>query len=188
MLDLVDRKNIWLFKILDTQCRGARNWHHFIMIREKMIMKKTYKLTAEGKKELEQEIELLKSQRGEATEKIAEAREFGDLRENSEYDVAREEQGLLETRISEIENILQYVDIIKSGDKSKVVIGSKVELKVDNKIVSYSIVGPIEANPLEGKISNESPIGLALSGKKVGDKITISTPKANIEYEITSIC
>ena len=150
-------------------------------------MKKSYKLTIEGKQELEKELENLKSQRSEATEKIAEAREFGDLRENAEYDVAREEQGILETRISEIENILQYVEIIKSGDKSKVVIGSKVELKVGKKNVSYSIVGPIEANPLEGKISNESPIGQALSGKKVGDKVTISTPKADIEYEITSI-
>lgn len=151
-------------------------------------MKKVYKLTIEGKHELEQELELLKSQRGEATEKIAEAREFGDLRENSEYDVAREEQGLLETRISEIENILQNIEIIKSGDKSKVEIGSKVELKFGKKTVVYSIVGPIEANPLEGKISNESPIGQALSGKKVGDKVTISTPKANIEYEITNLC
>lgn len=151
-------------------------------------MKKVYKLTIEGKAELEQELELLKSQRSEATEKIAEAREFGDLRENSEYDVAREEQGLLETRIAEIENILQYVEIIKSSDKSKVGIGSKVELKFDKKVVSYSIVGPIEANPLEGKISNESPIGQALFGKKVGDKVTISTPKASIEYEITNIC
>jgi len=150
-------------------------------------MKKTYKLTIEGKQELEKELEQLKSQRGEVTEKIAEAREFGDLRENAEYDVAREEQGILETRISEIENILQYVDIIKSGNKSKVVLGSKVELKVGKKTVNYSIVGPIEANPLEGKISNESPIGRALSGKKVGDKVTISTPKADIEYEIASI-
>lgn len=150
-------------------------------------MKKTYKLTLEGKKELEIELEGLKSQRSEATEKIAEAREFGDLKENSEYDVAREEQGLLETRISEIENILQYVEIIKTGDNSKVVLGSKVELKVGEKTVVYSIVGPIEANPLEGKISNESPIGLALFGKKVGDIVTISTPKADIDYEITNI-
>lgn len=150
-------------------------------------MKKSYKLTIEGKQELEKELENLKSQRSEATEKIAEAREFGDLRENAEYDVAREEQGILETRISEIENILKYVEIIKSGDKSKVIIGSKVELRVDEKTVSYAIVGPIEANPLEGKISNESPIGQALSGKKVGDKVTISTLKADIEYEITNI-
>jgi len=150
-------------------------------------MKKTYKLTLEGKKELELELEKLKSKRSEATEKIAEAREFGDLKENSEYDVAREEQGLLETRVSEIENILQHIEIIKSGDNSKVVLGSKVELKVGKKTVTYSIVGPIEANPLEGKISNKSPIGHALFGKKVSDKVTISTPKANIDYEIASI-
>lgn len=150
-------------------------------------MKKVYKLTIEGKQELEKELEKLKSQRSEATEKIVEAREFGDLRENSEYDVAREEQGILETRISEIESILQNVEIIKTGDKSKVAIGSKVELKFADKIVEYSIVGPIEANPLEGKISTESPIGQALMNKKVGDKVTISTPKANIEYEVSKI-
>jgi len=150
-------------------------------------MKKTYKLTLEGKKELELELENLKSKRSEATEKIAEAREFGDLKENSEYDVAREEQGLLETRVSEIENILQHIEIIKTGDNSKVVLGSKVELKVGKKTVTYSIVGPIEANPLEGKISNESPIGRALFGKKISDKVTISTPKADIDYEIASI-
>jgi len=151
-------------------------------------MKQTFKLTAEGKKELEQELERLKSQRGQATEKVAEAREFGDLRENAEYDVAREEQGLLETRIAEIENILQYAEIIKPSDKSKIGIGSKVELKTGDRVANYSIVGPLEANPLEGKISNESPIGQALTGKKVGEKVVISTPKANIEYEITSVC
>ncbi|MDK2899189.1 MAG: transcription elongation factor GreA [Patescibacteria group bacterium] len=151
-------------------------------------MKKTYKLTIEGKKDLEKELEILKSKRSAATEKIAEAREFGDLKENSEYDVAREEQGLLETRIFEIEDILQNVEIIKSGDKSKVVIGSKVELKISEKTVAYSMVGPIEANPLEGKISNESPIGRALFGKKVGDKVVIVTPKGDMDYEIIRIC
>jgi len=151
-------------------------------------MKKMYKVTVEGKKDLETELERLKSLRGMATDKIAEAREFGDLKENSEYDVAREEQGILETRISEIENIIQNIQIIKGGDKSKVILGSKVELKIGKKQMVYTIVGPIEADPMEGKISDESPIGRALFGKKIGEKIVISTPKGDISYEIANIC
>src|SRR5690606_7035455 len=100
--------------------------------------------------------------------KIANARDFGDLSENAEYDAAREEQGLLETRIAEIEDILLNADIIKAGAKSKVALGSVVELKTGRKTVSYTVVGPVEADPLEGKVSNESPIGMALFGKKVG--------------------
>jgi len=150
-------------------------------------MKKLYKITAEGKKELELELEGLKSRRGAVADKIAEARDFGDLSENAEYDVAREEQGLIETRIAEIEDILQNAEIIKTGNKSKVSLGSKVELKTGKKHVIYTIVGPVEADPLEGRISDESPIGLALFGKKVGDEATISTPKGNVTYEIVSV-
>jgi transcription elongation factor GreA len=150
-------------------------------------MKKIYKITVEGKKELEIEIKALKSRRGAVADKIAEARDFGDLSENAEYDVAREEQGLIETRIAEIEDILQNADIIKTGNKSKVSLGSKVELKTGKKNVVYTIVGPVEADPLEGKISDVSPIGEALFGKKIGDMAVISTPKGSVTYEIVSV-
>ncbi len=150
-------------------------------------MKKKYQITNEGRKELETELKALIGRRSQVAAKIAEARDFGDLSENAEYDVAREEQGLVETRIAEIEDILQNAEIIKSGGSSKIVLGSKVELKIGNKHVTYSIVGPVEANPLEGKISNESPIGLALFGKKVGDSATIVTPKGEVTYEIANI-
>lgn len=150
-------------------------------------MKKLYQITSEGKKELEKELGDLKSRRGEIADKIAEARDFGDLSENAEYDAAREEQGLLESRIAEIEDILQNADLIKSGSKTKVTLGSKVELKTGNKSVIYTIVGPVEADPLDGKISNESPIGEAVFGKKVGDSAAISTPKGNVTYKIVSI-
>lgn len=150
-------------------------------------MKKLYKITIEGKKELELELESLKSRRSGVIEKIAEARDFGDLSENAEYEVAREEQGLIETRIDEIENILQNTEIIKSSSKSKIVLGSKVGLKTDKNHVVYTIVGPVEADPLEGRISNESPIGIALFGKKVGDTAFITTPKGSVTYEIASI-
>lgn len=150
-------------------------------------MKKQYQITNEGKKELEKELEALKSRRGEVAEKIANARDFGDLSENAEYDAAREEQGLLETRIAEIEDIVNNADIIKATRKTTIDLGSKVELKIGNKVTAYTIVGPVEANPLEGRISNESPIGMALYGKKVGESATISTPKGDVTYKIAQI-
>lgn len=150
-------------------------------------MKKLYQITEEGKQELENELEELKSRRGGIADKIAEARDFGDLSENAEYDSAREEQGLVESRIAEIEDILLNAEIIKGGSKTKVSLGSKVELKTGKKTVTYTVVGPVEADPLEGKISNESPIGLALMGKKVSEKVIIKTPKGEIEYEIVKI-
>ncbi len=150
-------------------------------------MKKQYQITIEGQKELSSELTTLIGRRSEVAAKIAEAREFGDLSENAEYDVAREEQGLVETRIAEIEDILQNSEIIKGGSKSKVTLGSQVELKLGKKQFVYSIVGPVEADPLAGKISNESPIGIALFGKKVGDSATIVTPKGEVTYEIANI-
>ncbi len=150
-------------------------------------MKKQYQITIEGQKELSLELTTLIGRRSEVAAKIAEAREFGDLSENAEYDVAREEQGLVETRIAEIEDILQNSEIIKGGSKSKVTLGSQVELKLGKKQFVYSIVGPVEADPLAGKISNESPIGIALFGKKVGDSATIVTPKGEVTYEIANI-
>ena len=150
-------------------------------------MKKQYQITSEGKKELELELEALKSRRGDVAEKISNARDFGDLSENAEYDAAREEQGLLETRIAEIEEIINNADIIKGGSKSLVGLGSKVDLKIGTKTVTYTIVGPVEANPLEGKISNESPIGVALFGRKVGDDAEITTPKGVVKYKIAQI-
>lgn len=150
-------------------------------------MKKLYQITEEGKKELELELDELKSRRGAIADKIAEARDFGDLSENAEYDSAREEQGLVESRIAEIEDILLNAEIIKNGKSSKVALGSKVELKSGTKTVTYVVVGPVEANPAEGKISNESPIGEAVMGKKVGDTAAITTPKGEITYDIVAV-
>lgn len=150
-------------------------------------MKKMYQITDEGKKELEAELTELKGRRGEIADKIAEARDYGDLSENAEYDAAREEQGLVESRIAEIEDVLLNADIIKATNSSTVHLGSKVEVKTGKKTFTYHIVGPVEANPLEGRISNESPIGVALMGKKVGDTATITTPKGEISYEIISL-
>lgn len=152
-----------------------------------MSMKKLYQITAEGKRELERELEELKGRRGAIADKIAEARDFGDLSENAEYDSAREEQGLVESRIAEIEDVLLNAELITASRGSKVALGSTVELRTGKKTVTYHVVGPVEADPLNGKISNESPIGLALLGKKVGETATIKTPKGTIEYEVTKV-
>jgi transcription elongation factor GreA len=150
-------------------------------------MKKLFQITETGKKELETELAELKSRRGAIAEKIAEARDYGDLSENAEYDSAREEQGLVESRIAEIEDVLLNAEIIAVSRSSSVKLGSKVELKTGKKSVTYHVVGPVEANPGEGKISNESPIGLALMGKKLGDIATITTPKGSIKYEVVKV-
>lgn len=150
-------------------------------------MNKVYQITESGQRELERELEELKSRRGEIADKIAAARDFGDLSENAEYDAAREAQGLLETRITEIETILQNASIIQAGSSSTVVLGSTVELEANGKTVVYTVVGPVEADPLEGKVSNESPIGRALMGKAVGDTVTINTPKGELAYTVVAL-
>ena len=150
-------------------------------------MKKTYQLTAGGKQELEAELEQLKGRRGEIADKIADARDYGDLSENAEYDAAREEQGLLETRIAEIEDVLLNAELITPVKSDSVALGSVVTLKTEGKKVEYTLVGPVEANPMEGRISTESPIGQALMGKKVGDKVELTTPKATLTYAVASI-
>jgi transcription elongation factor greA len=150
-------------------------------------MNKVYQITEAGKNELKDELETLKGRRGEIAEKIAEARDYGDLSENAEYDAAREEQGIVETRIAEIENILQNAAIITGGISGQVSLGSVVELMTGSKTAVYTVVGPVEADPLEGKVSNESPIGAALMGKKVDDTVEINTPKGKLEYKIISI-
>lgn len=149
-------------------------------------MKKTYQITAEGRKELESELQQLKSRRGEIADRIAEARDYGDLSENAEYDSAREEQGIVETRIAEIEDILMNAEEIKAKKGGKIRLGSKVTLK-NGSIKEYTIVGPVEADPIHGKISDQSPIGIALMGKGEGDKVTISTPKGDSTYTITAV-
>lgn len=150
-------------------------------------MKKQFQITIEGKLELENELTELRARRSDVADKISEARDFGDLSENAEYDAAREEQGLLETRIAEIEDILNNAEIIKASKKSTISLGSRVELKTGSKKFTYNIVGPVEADPLEGKISNESPIGMALYGKKVGDSVVINTPKGDVTYTVVNL-
>lgn len=151
-------------------------------------MKKKFRLTKEGVEELKVELKTLTGQRGSIAERIKTAREFGDLGENAEYSSARQEQERLESRISEVEHILQNVEvIIKPKGDSKVQLGSVVKLKGDSQTKEFQVVGTVEADPLNGKISDESPIGQALLGQKVGDEVEITTPVETASYKIVSI-
>ncbi len=137
-------------------------------------------LTKEGKEELEKRLEYLKvEKRAEITERIKTAREFGDLSENAEYDAAKNEQAMIEGEILEIENKLKHAVIIKDGAKKGTVsIGSKVDFIDDEtgELCTYEIVGTTEADVELGRISNESPIGYALIGKKAGDNVKVVVP------------
>ncbi len=136
-------------------------------------------LTKEGKEELEKRMEFLKViKRAEITERIKTAREFGDLSENAEYDAAKNEQAMIEGEILEIENKLKYAVIIKESKKGLVSLGSKVDFVDDDtkEEFTYEIVGTTEADVELGRISNESPIGNALLGRKAGDNVKVTVP------------
>lgn len=151
-------------------------------------MKKLFHLTEEGVAELKAELDQLIKSRGEVAERIKTAREFGDLAENAEYQTARQEQEKHEERISELEHIIQNVDIIKAPKSGSTVrLGSRVTLEGNGLKKEFQVVGTVEADPLEGKISDESPIGRALLGKKVGEAVEIKTPSDTTTYKIASI-
>jgi transcription elongation factor GreA len=149
-------------------------------------------LTQEGYDEKVKELDTLTSQkRPEVAERLKEAISYGDISENSEYDSAKNEQAELEEKISVLENTIKNAKIIdaKAGDKNVVSLGRKIKVK-DNKSKSekeYIIVGSAESNPLEGKISNTSPVGAALLGHKIKDKVDVETPDGKVKYEILSI-
>jgi transcription elongation factor GreA len=155
-------------------------------------MQKEIALTVEGQQKLEDELlHLTTTKRREVGERIKEAKEFGDISENSEYDDAKNEQAWVESRIIEINQILAHATIIASPKKNdKVVLGSKVELQdVDSgDIHLYRVVGSAEADPAADKISNESPVGQAIMGHKKGDSVPVSLPSGKvIQYVIVSI-
>src|SRR5207244_2201795 len=149
-------------------------------------------LTPEGFKKLQHEIEHLSTQkRREVAERIRIAREFGDIAENAEYDDAKNEQALLEHRIATLEERLRAARVITKKDIAKdvVSIGSKVKLRdMDAKqTVEYRIVGSAEANPAENKLSNESPVGKAIIGKKKGETVEVAAPRGSMKFKILEI-
>lgn len=152
-------------------------------------MNKLFHLTKQGVDELEAELKELTAQRSVIADRIKTAREFGDLGENMEYTAARQDQERNETRITEIEHILKNVQVIATPKSDgKVVLGSTVKLKSeDGKTKEFQVVGTVEADPLNGKISDESPIGKALIGKSEGDAVEIKTPVETATYKIIDI-
>lgn len=156
------------------------------------MAQKRYQMTADGKKKLQDELRNLKLvKRPEVIERIKVARSFGDLSENSEYDSAKDEQSAVESRIQQVEEMLKYADVIDadSVDPNEVSIGKTVTYTEvgTNDPETYTIVGSDESDPLNGKISNNSPIAKALLGKKTGDKVTISTPGGQFDVEINKV-
>ena len=155
-----------------------------------MNNEKTVYLTKEGLEELQNELNYLKvEKRAEVVLALKEARALGDLSENAEYDAARDEQAALENRILELEDTLEHAAIIKKTSKNKVAVGTSVTIKYleDNEVEEYFIVGIKEADPFENKISNESPIAVAIMDKKVGDTVEVASPNGKYEVEITNI-
>jgi transcription elongation factor GreA len=149
-------------------------------------------LTEEGYRKLTEEIEFLSTaKRREVAERIKEAREFGDISENAEYDAAKNEQAQLEYRIQSLEQKLRNARVVDAETVSTdvVSIGARVTLKdiKGKKNLEYAIVGSAEADPRANRVSNESPVGKALMGRKKGDKITIPAPRGSIQYQIVKI-
>ncbi|MBI4359610.1 MAG: transcription elongation factor GreA [Candidatus Jacksonbacteria bacterium] len=146
-------------------------------------------ITPTGKQKLEEELEQLKNRRVEVAQKIKDAKELGDLSENAEYHAAKEEQGLVESRISHIESLLKSAIMVQpTGSKIRVSIGSKISAFTETgEIVSYEIVGINEAAPEKGKISAHSPIGNAFLGAKKGDVIEATAPAGKIKFTINEI-
>jgi len=155
-----------------------------------LAQEKVYPMTQAGKEKLEQELEYLKTvKRKEVVERIKIARSFGDLSENSEYDSAKEEQAFVEGRITTIENMIRNAKIIEDDGTDTVSLGKSVtfvELP-DGEEETYTIVGSAEADPFEGKISNDSPIAKSLIGKSVGEEVTVQTPGGDMRVKIISI-
>lgn len=155
-------------------------------------MAKVIKITDDGLKKLEEELEYLKTTgRADIAEKIKVARGYGDLSENSEYDEAKNEQAKIEARIVEIEAMLKHVEIIEDvkGNAKTVVVGVKVKV-LDEEYgdeSKYRVVGSTEADPQDGRISDESPVGKALMGKKVGDEVIVEAPGGEFKLKIVAI-
>jgi transcription elongation factor GreA len=157
-----------------------------------MANEKQFLMTKEGKEKLEQELEYLKTvKRKEVVERIKIARGFGDLSENSEYDAAKDEQAFVEARIQTLENMIRNAVIIEEDTENPDVVSlgksvTFIELP-DGEEETYTIVGSAEADPFEGKISNDSPIAKSLLGRRVGEEVTVQTPGGEMLVKIVAV-
>jgi len=150
---------------------------------------KKIQLTKSGFEKLKKELEELKTKTKEKVlKRLDQARRMGDLSENSAYSSAKEELNLIEGRISELEEILKNAEVLESNnDKTTVQVGSSIVVEIDGKKEKFEIVGEFEADPLNKKLSHTSPIGKALTGKKVGDWVEVEVPAGKIKYKIVEI-
>lgn len=153
------------------------------------MFKNNVYLTSKGLEEIKKELTELKNiKKPEVSERIQRAGEFGDITENSEYDTAIDEQNLVENRISELEETLKNAQVITQTPKNDfVVIGSTVVIDMEGEVDEFTIVGSVEANPSKKKISNESPVGSALLGAKVGESVVVATPIVRYKCKILEI-
>lgn len=154
------------------------------------MVEKQVPLTREGKAKLEDDLDQLRQQRRVVAERIHNAQELGTSQNDAEYDDAKQEQGMIEGRILEVEDILRRATIIDEAEAHKsgrVVVGSGVEVDQDGKVRHYQIVGGPEADPAKGKISNDSPVGLALLGRQVGDVVDVNAPRGVIKVKVLKI-
>lgn len=157
-----------------------------------MAIEKSYYMTEEGKEKLENELHYLKTdRRQEVVERIKVARGFGDLSENSEYDAAKEDQAFVESRISQVEKMIRNAVIIENdNDNPNIVsLGKSVTFKElpDGEEETYTIVGSAEADPFEGKISNDSPMAKSLLGHEIGTEVSVVTPGGDVQVKIVKI-
>ncbi|MGP4107187.1 transcription elongation factor GreA [Virgibacillus sp. L01] len=157
-----------------------------------MAVEKSFYMTQEGKEKLENELHYLKTERRqEVVERIKEARGFGDLSENSEYDAAKDDQAFVESRISHVETMIRNAVIIENDNDNPdiVSLGKTVTFKEfpDGEEESYTIVGSAEADPFEGKISNDSPMAKSLLGHEIGTEVSVATPGGDIQVQIVKI-
>lgn len=152
------------------------------------MLNQNYLISKEGLERLKNELSILKTEKRPAViERIQSARALGDLSENSEYDDARNEQSFIEGRIKQLEEMVKKARVVANGVSGEVIIGSQVEAEFNGVKKIFQIVSANEVDPLRGKISNDSPIGKALTGKKAGDVFGINAPAGNISVKITKI-
>ena len=152
------------------------------------VTKNEFHLTPDGITTLKSELKgLTTTKRAEIAERLKEAKADGDLSENAMFDAARDEQGFVEGRIAEIEHILKHAVVIESKNKGVVGLGSRVHLELEDGHQEYTIVGSTEADPDQGKISDESPIGRALLGRKPGEEVHIEVPSGRLTYKIKKV-
>lgn len=147
----------------------------------------TYYMTQQGLDDLKREEQKLKGRRPQVVTNMTNAREQGDLSENAGYHAAKEELGKIDSRLKELNYIIRFAKVSLPSGNSKVAMGNTVELKSDGIINKFTIVSALEADPAKGKISDSSPLGSALVGKKVGEKIEVDMPSGKIVYEIINV-